>query len=423
MIVTARRPDPGEDRVTVDDIPLGDLHEKQRMEVKTADGWTLVISRFKPKPQPFPQPIFGHPILLVHGFAQNRRAWTAGDFVKNMLFFGADLFVLELRGHGKSSRSLQYRRARMTGESPPIDIEWEWDIDSYFLFDLPAAIDEIRRVSGRDRVFYCGHSMGGMLGYGYAGLHPDQIEGLITIGSPSDFVGVGFALLGMLSRLHPALPALDLGLWCASSIRSTLWQGMNLLRQATGNSQEAGPRPQPWRFQFVPTDRLLRLLEKLINSGRYVSITRALPNLAFLVNPDRTLAEDIRWLLREGSDREPRGVVEQFARWIRNNEVVCYRSGYDFKRGFKKISVPSAVIFGDRDWLAGVRATRSFYYGASSNYLLWRPVKGNSHVELTMGHDIRQVCYDIKNLIEYALAHQEQKPALPRREPGAGRTG
>ncbi|MFW5878293.1 MAG: alpha/beta hydrolase [Myxococcota bacterium] len=395
---------------SVDDVALSSLHEKERIEVTTADDWTLVITRYKPVPQDFPQPIFGQPILLVHGFAQNRRAWTAGDFVKSMLFFGADLFILEQRGHGQSSRGLQRRRSRMAGKNPPEDIDWGWDIDSYFLFDLPAAIGKVRQVSGKERVFYCGHSMGGMLGYGYAGLHPDQIAGLVTIGSPSDFVGMGFLVLGLIARLRPALPAVDLGLWATNALRDSLWRCRKLVGASDGSD-----KPLPWRFDFVPTDNLLRLAEGVLNSERYASLTRILPNLAFLVNPERTLAEDVRWLLREGSDREPRGVVEQFSRWIRNNEVVCYRTGYDYKRGFAKIACPTAIIFGDRDWLAGVRATRSIYYGAKSEYLLWRPVKGNSHVELTMGHDIRQVCYDVKNLVEYATASRSSKPSLPRR--------
>jgi hypothetical protein len=41
-------------------------------------------------------------------------------------------------------------------------------------------------------------------------------------------------------------------------------------------------------------------------------------------------------------------------------------------------------------------------------------VKGNSHIELTMGHDIRQICYDIKNLVEYAKTHRNRSPSLPK---------
>ena len=41
-------------------------------------------------------------------------------------------------------------------------------------------------------------------------------------------------------------------------------------------------------------------------------------------------------------------------------------------------------------------------------------MRGNSHIELTMGHDIRQICYDVKNIVEYA-EHREEKPrSLPK---------
>ena len=107
-------------------------------------------------------------------------------------------------------------------------------------------------------------------------------------------------------------------------------------------------------------------------------------------------------------------MIEQFARWIRGRELKCYRTGYDFKQGFGNIAVPMAIIFGDMDPLASVDSTRSVYRAAKSEYLLWRPVKGNSHIELTMGHDIRQICYDIKNLVEYATTHRSKSPVLPR---------
>ena len=92
----------------------------------------------------------------------------------------------------------------------------------------------------------------------------------------------------------------------------------------------------------------------------------------------------------------------------------CYRTGYDFKQGFGNIAIPMAIIFGDMDPLASVDSTRSVYRAAKSEYLLWRPVKGNSHIELTMGHDIRQICYDVKNLVEYAATHRNKPPVLPR---------
>src|SRR2546423_14834541 len=96
---------------TVDAVASRTLYTKTKSGVETADRWNLVISRYKPVPQKFPQPLLGEPLLLVHGFSQNRHAWTSGEFVKNLLFFGLDIHVLELRGHGKSSIAFQKERA------------------------------------------------------------------------------------------------------------------------------------------------------------------------------------------------------------------------------------------------------------------------------------------------------------------------
>ena len=394
---------------TVDDVDFKALYRKTIYEVRTADHWSLAITRYRPVPQPFPQPIFGEPILLVHGFSQNRHTWTAGEFVKNLLFFGADVHILELRGHGKSSLALQRERHAQQGTRLPDDLDYRWDIDAYFLYDLPAAVDGVRRTTRRPRIFYCGHSMGGMLGYGYAGIHED-LDGLITIGAPSD-LGRGFLFIRMASYLTAAGPGIDASLFALNALR-TLSHGARSLASSTAGrlgsarlARRLGPgaeRPKPLRFKYIPMDQLLRTLERLLSGEGYHRYELLSRFVTVMANPARVTSADIRWLLREGGEREPRKVIEQFARWIRNGELVCYRTGYDFKRNFPKITVPVAIIFGDLDRLASVESTRGIYRGAKSEYLLWRPVKGNSHLELTMGHDIRQICYDIKNLIQFA---------------------
>lgn len=188
---------------SIDEVDFRALYSKTKYVVETADGWSLVITRYRPVKQPFPQPLFGEPLLLVHGFSQNRHTWTSGQFVKNLLFFGVDIHILELRGHGKSSIAFQKERAERFKRPLPPDLDYGWDIDSYFLYDLPAAVSGVKRITRRERIFYCGHSMGGMLGYGYAGIHND-FEGLITIGSPAD-LGRGFMLLRLLAHGAPML--------------------------------------------------------------------------------------------------------------------------------------------------------------------------------------------------------------------------
>ncbi len=398
---------------TVDDVEFRALYKKTKYVVETADGWSLVVTRYKPLQQAWTQPLYGEPMLLVHGFAQNRHAWTSGEFVKNLLYFGADVHILELRGHGKSSLALQQERAEHFGRAPPSDLRWDWDIDSYFLYDIPAAVAGVKRITRRDRIFYCGHSMGGMLGYGYAGIHDDHFEGIVTIGAAAD-LGRGSLPLKALSVAGPAMAAwVDTALAGLNVQRGVTHLAKSLAARVT--KSEAPSVPRNLEYRYVPVDTWLKGIAGVLDYAEHSTVLSMIASrVNWLARQDRMAAPDLRWLLREAGEREPRKVAEQFLKWIRNDEVVCYRTGYDFKRGFSKIKVPMAIIFGDADPLASLASTRSVYRSARSEYLLWRPVKGNSHIELTMGHDIRQICYDIKNLVEYAKTHRNRGPSLPR---------
>jgi pimeloyl-ACP methyl ester carboxylesterase len=397
---------------TVDDVEFRALYKKTKYVVETADGWSLVVTRYRPTDQTFAQPLFGEPILLVHGFSQNRHAWTSGEFVKNLLFFGLDIHILELRGHGKSSVPFQLERAQRFNRKPPSDLEWAWDIDSYFLYDIPAAVAGVKRITRRPRIFFGGHSMGGILGYGYAGIH-DDFEGIVTIGAPAE-VGKGSWPLKALGLAGPGINAVvDLSLGSLNAHRGLTHLAGQVVSTLTRKKKD--PSPPSLSYSYVPVDSWLKLAASALEYAEKNPVLGAVANrVNWLARQDRMAATDIRWLLREGGEREPRKVADQFMRWIRNNETICYRTGYDFKRGYSKIKVPMAIIFGDRDPLASLESTRMVYRSAKSEYLLWRPVKGNSHIEVTMGHDVRQICYDIKNLVEYAKQHRGRAPSLPR---------
>jgi pimeloyl-ACP methyl ester carboxylesterase len=402
------------------EIPFKSLYTKEIYDARTADGWVLQISRYKPLPQAWEQPIFGQPFMLVPGWSQNRHAFTCGDFVKQLLAYGADIHILELRGHGRSSRELQLERAAQEGTALPPDLDWGWDLDSYFLQDVPAGVEAVKRKTGRRKIFYLGNSMGGMLGYGYAGNH-DDLAGLVAIGAPSD-IGRGFLGLRAAALFGPALmgPLLDAACRAASEVARTRHGAARLLRRIRPFARAAnllaapGTEYKPVHFNHVPVDAFLRTLAHAAtesNLRRYELVARYVGSL---LNPARVTAEDFRWLLAQGGEKEPRRVVEQFARWIRNDEMKCYATGYDFKAHFGRIRVPMAVFFGDLDKIASRHSTRGIYRAARSEYLLWRPVKENSHLELTMGSDIHKICEDVKDLVEYAM----RRPAAARESLG-----
>ena len=403
----------------LDEVPFKSLYRKEIYDVRTRDGWVLQVSRYRPVRQGWDQPIWDEPLVLVPGWSQNRHAFTCGDFVKRLLSYGADIHILELRGHGRSSRELQLERAAAEGREPPADLDWNWDIDSYFLEDIPAGIEAVKKKTGRDKVFYVGNSMGGMLGYGYAGSH-DDLAGLVTIGAPSD-IGRGFLGLRALSLFGPALlnPIIDAACTAASGVLKTQHLSARVLRKLSFFALDRvanllvapGARYAPVQFRHVPVDAFLRTLAHAATEGnlkRYEVVARFMGSL---LNPSRVTAADFRWLLSQGGEKEPRRVVEQFARWIRNDEMKCYRSGFDYKDHYQDISVPMAVIFGDLDKIASAQSTHGIYRAARSEYLLWRPVKDNSHLELTMGYDIHQICEDVRNLVEYAARREQARKA------------
>lgn len=121
------------------------------------------------------------PVLLIHGFGQNRYAWhlPARSVANHLARAGFDVFNLDLRGHGRS---------RHFGARPPRSV------DDYVTEDLPAAVDEVLSHSGGRPVFLVGHSLGGLVSYAAAPRLEGAVAGVVSIGSPYHFTRGSFSL-------------------------------------------------------------------------------------------------------------------------------------------------------------------------------------------------------------------------------------
>jgi pimeloyl-ACP methyl ester carboxylesterase len=198
------------------------------------------------------------------------------------------------------------------------------------------------------------------------------------------------------------------------AVRSLIAKGVGLFNAAAGGKLRPDA-PSRLAVSYVPVDTWLKVLERALAKAElhpvYDGVVR---RVNWLSNPARVRGADIGWLLRVGGAREPRKVIAQFGRWIRRGEFRCYRADHDFKKGLSNITIPMAIIFGDMDPLASMASTRSAYRSAKSEYLVWRPVKGNSHIELTMGHDTTHICRDVRSLVEYAVARRSREPSPER---------
>jgi alpha-beta hydrolase superfamily lysophospholipase len=131
------------------------------------------------------------PVLLVHGFGQNRYAWhlPARSLANHLARSGFDVFNLDLRGHGRSRHLGAHRCSTL---------------DDYVRGDVPAAVEEVQRLSGGRPVWIVGHSLGGLVAYASAPGLDGAVAGLVSIGSPYH-ISRGSLTLGALAFFFRAL--------------------------------------------------------------------------------------------------------------------------------------------------------------------------------------------------------------------------
>lgn len=136
------------------------------VEYRTEDGWTGQIRRY---------PGDGPPVLLVHGMGANHYNWDFREEVSlawHLQQQGWDVWVPELRGDPGATPP--DRRAAKT-----------FTFDDHAEKDLPVIVDAVLAETGEAKLYWVGHSMGGMLLYTALATYPEKIEAGVAISSPS----------------------------------------------------------------------------------------------------------------------------------------------------------------------------------------------------------------------------------------------
>jgi alpha-beta hydrolase superfamily lysophospholipase len=274
-------------------------------------------------------------LLLVHGYGQNRYAWhlPSRSLVNFLAADGYDVFNLDLRGHGRS---------RHLGARPPKDLT------EYVREDVPAAVAEVIKLSGHERVFLVGHSLGGLISYAAAPVLGDRVAGVITLGSPYHFTrGSRF-----LSLFGSAMLALD-RTWSIEHHNVPLKQAGELMRLLRVVA-ESPLLPLPIRG-YAPGSLESRVL------GEHMSLAMDIGSIAVVRNLFLRAAE-----ARASGHRL--GVL------------------YGYASGFEALDVPLLVIAGSADALAPPEAVRPAYERSSSSDKSYR-VFPRGHIDILVGRD------------------------------------
>ncbi len=149
------------------------------LRARCRDGWELAVHVRRA-----PHRRFEEPVLLCHGLAANRCTFDFEppySLAHYLSEAGFDCFTVEWRGIGHSRH-------------PPRGRRWSHvTVDDLVHLDAPALIELALARTGARRVFWLGHSLGGLVGYAVAqGPYGAKLAGLSALGSPVFFGAAPF---------------------------------------------------------------------------------------------------------------------------------------------------------------------------------------------------------------------------------------
>jgi alpha-beta hydrolase superfamily lysophospholipase len=271
------------------------------------------------------------PVLLVHGFGQNRYAWhlPSRSLANHLARSGFDVFNLDLRGHGRS-RHFGGRRTHTVTE--------------YIDEDLPNAVDEVFRLSGQREIFLVGHSLGGLCSYAAAPSLDGAVAGIVSIGSPYHFAR-GSISLQAVAQLVRAMSALRLRPNPAVPLKPVGF-GLATFRKLA----ESPLHPLPWRGWHKGALEPHVLAEHL--------------SLAF--------------------DRAGLGELVDMFQWATEKRFGGRES--DYVDRFEALDKPLLVVAGTNDDLAPPESVRPAFVRARTRDKTYRALP-LGHIDLLVGRD------------------------------------
>jgi len=165
--------------------PSADLRPCTDGYAYTADGWRLGVRHYR-SPNPDPGKL---PVVLSHGLGLNATFWTITEnhLASQLTARGYEVFLFDIRGSGETAEVGRHDRINKLMRRTFLR-EWGeryWTVDDLVTYDVPAILDYIERETGRDRVNWVGHSLGGMLIFPYLELapQPERIANFVGMAS------------------------------------------------------------------------------------------------------------------------------------------------------------------------------------------------------------------------------------------------
>jgi pimeloyl-ACP methyl ester carboxylesterase len=339
---------------------IGREQRARAYRTRTHDGWQLALYRYQP-----PKRSHHTPVLLCHGMSSNR--WDMDgpgrvSLARYLLRRGYDVWVVELRGAGRSTRPTWWNGKR-----------YNWRFEDYVHHDAPALLRKVLRETGAAQVHWVGHSMGGMIAYALlmTPVHK-KIASAVTLGSPT-----------MSEVGHPML---DFGVPYRAALR------------------------------FLPDRVPIGTLARLGSPFAGWLAKRLEPTIAELGwHPGNADLNLFRTLMLTAVDDLPASLLREFARWYDTRAMSDRYGMFDFTEHLERITTPLLIIAGSKDGLTPPRDLEHVYTRVASNDKAFRIIgkkhgfrRDYSHADLILGLYAPDDVYPV--VLDWLDAHRAATP-------------
>jgi poly(3-hydroxyalkanoate) synthetase len=308
---------------------------------ETDDNWRIALEHFPPLKD---STLKKYPVILCHGLIGTRNYWKQNEeesLVYSLQKEGYDVYILDLRGRETAgSPSFLFGKNKYN----------QVNFDKFVKYDVDRAIKFVLENSGKSKVNWIGHSMGGMVVYARIGtLGEERIANLVTLGSPFlfPFTTKKVKFLNNFNFAVTFLPS-------------------------------------------VPANTVSNFESK---TGIRIFTNELFLDLFY--NKDNLSTEQERRLFQHGSSNESTEVFRQFSGAVKTGEFKSIDESVNYTANLKNIQTPSLIIAGRRDHLGTPSIVRHVYENISSkdkSFLILSKTENHSddygHVDLVNGKGI-----------------------------------
>jgi pimeloyl-ACP methyl ester carboxylesterase len=144
------------------------------VKLQTPDHWNIAVYSYLPE-----KVTRKYPVMLLHGIASNHNVWDFGvpeySYARHLAEQGYAVYSLDLRGRAGS-------------DGPHTGRGKQWSIDDYLLCDLPTVVEYVIEQHNTEKMHWVGHSMGGILGFFYQIRHKaSNLQSLTTFATALNY--------------------------------------------------------------------------------------------------------------------------------------------------------------------------------------------------------------------------------------------